>query len=85
MKIVLVTWLDACGETEHVPPELADKLSPIKRQNIGFLIERNDRWAKICFGTLENLYKDETAYDMLMVIPDGMIESIEELTIKEEE
>ena len=82
MDIVLVTWVDAVLEDEHVGFDCAKHLAPLKRYNIGYLLVDNDDFITLLFGTIENCYKGNTAADKVLTIPRGMIVKIEQLEIK---
>ena len=79
MDRVEVIWRDAVLEEAHLPIERATEIEPIRRKNIGYCISSDDSGIRITFGILENFYKNLTAYDMVMFIPRGAIESVRNL------
>jgi len=70
---VEVIWIDAMIEEGHIPPHAVDAMKPIERHTVGYIVSSDDDCVKITFGTLENFYKGERAYDMVLVIPCCMI------------
>ncbi len=76
MELVEVVWVDAMIEEGHIPPSVVSGMVPIERHTIGYLINSEDDCVRITFGTLENFYKGERAYDMVLVLPRCMIKSL---------
>ena len=77
MKIVRVTWLDAQCELDDLPQEVSAELQPLRRQNIGILINEDAKVVRIAYGLIENEDKEISAYDNPLIIPRGMILDIE--------
>ena len=78
MKKAEVIWLDACLEEAHVPQEAIGDIQPLRRKNLGYLISEDSDAIRLAFGVIENFYENKTAYDLVLVIPRGMIETIKE-------
>ena len=76
LKKVEIVWLDAVIEEGHIHHSAIDAMVPIERHTIGYVVAEDDECVKITYGTLENFYKGERAYDMVLVIPRGMIKKI---------
>lgn len=76
MKLVEVIWVDAMIEEGHLPSHAVSSMVPIERHSVGYLISSDDDCIKITYGTLENFYKGEKAYDMALVLPRCMIKSL---------
>jgi len=79
IPLVEVTWLDAMTEEAHIHREAVNALVPIQRRNVGYLLKLDDDSVVLCYGILENLYKGKTAFDMVMVIPKGMVLDVRKL------
>jgi len=80
LKIVEIEWLDACMDDASVLLSVAKTLKPIRRHNVGYLLEENNVEVVIAFGDLDNLCKGETAYHQSFAIPHGCITKIKSLT-----
>ena len=81
MKLVEVIWMDAMIEEGHIPPQAVEAMLPIERYTIEYVVDDNDDWVKLTYGTLENFYKGEQAYDMVLVIPRCMIKEVKQLRV----
>jgi len=79
MKLVEIIWCDACLEEAHIPATSLPNLRALIRKNVGYCIEDNDEQVQISFGIIENLYKGDRAYDMVLTLPKPMIKEIKEL------
>ena len=79
MKRVEVIWLDAMIEEGHIPDSSVEAMLPIERHTLGYVITSGGDCIKMTYGTLENFYKGQQAYDMVLLIPGCMIKKIIEL------
>ena len=76
MKVIEIEWLDACGTSEDIDIGTARKFTPIKRINVGYLMEENEVGVIISWGFLDNKQSDATK-----LIVKGMITKV--TTIKD--
>ncbi|GAH33456.1 unnamed protein product [marine sediment metagenome] len=76
MKIIEVTWVDAMIETSHLEGEAMNLLAPLERHNVGYLFFQDDVQIIITSGTIDNLFKGTTGYDMGQSIPMRMVKDI---------
>lgn len=79
MRKVEVIWVDACIEEAHIPLSGAETLTPILRRNMGYVVHEDTEAMIILFGILENVWKGNSAGDVPLCIPKGMIKKIKEL------
>jgi len=80
MKIVEVIWMDACIEEAHISKETANALVALERRQVGYLYRETEEQITLVYGTIENLFKGDSALDLAMAIPRGCIKQIRELT-----
>ena len=76
MDKVEVVWQDAVIEEGHIPRSMVEAMTPIERHTVGYVVAESDAWIKITYGILENFYKGDRAYDMVLVLPRCMIKKI---------
>ena len=81
MQSVQIDWLDAAGETQHIPPEEAATLQPLLRVNLGFVLDERDDAIVICSGIINDQDSQCLGCEGTTVIPRGMIQEIRELSI----
>lgn len=73
---VRVTWLDALRSDDDYPVrDVVDSFKPVVIQDVGWLVEETDEYITLAMSYFE---KDDTV-KMLVSIPAGMVEKIEEL------
>ena len=81
MKKVLVRWLDAGMETCHLSLEEAKNVTPMPRENVGFLLDQTEEKLVLSFGFIQdNQHHGQTLWDATLVIPSGFILEVIELT-----
>ena len=81
MKLVEVIWVDAVIEEAHLLAEAIHQLTPLERHSVGYVVEEDDECIRITFGTIENFYKGQVAYEMGVVIPHCMIKEVKQLRV----
>ena len=81
MKIVLVQWEDITSTQDNLPIKDAKRFTPIKRDNIGYLVQELPDAIIISWGCLY-YDKDRTESDATKVIDKGVITKITELSPK---
>jgi len=79
MRKVEVIWADACFEEAHIPLSGAESLTPLIRRNVGYVVCDDAEKITIIFGVIENIWKGNSAGDITLCIPKGMIKEIKEL------
>ncbi|MFA5054025.1 MAG: hypothetical protein WC565_08190 [Parcubacteria group bacterium] len=79
MQVVQVDWLDAAGESQHIPPEEAATLQPLLRVNVGFLLDERDDAIVMCAGIIQDQDSQCTGCEGTVVIPKGMIQQVRKL------
>ena len=72
--IVEVVWIDAVCEQARLDERGIASVHPLKRVNVGYVLEDNDDFVRFCWGILDN---DE--FDMTQAISKRMILSMREL------
>ena len=76
-KVVLVKWLDAGCESTQLNEASAKKVSPMPRENVGYLLEDNEEKVVVVFGIIAD--GDHRVYDQTLVIPRGIVLEVKEL------
>ncbi|GAH04423.1 unnamed protein product [marine sediment metagenome] len=79
MKLVEVIWMDACIEEAHISKEIANALVALERRQVGYLYRETKGEVVLAYGTIENLFKKDSALDLVMAIPKGCIKEIRQL------
>jgi len=79
MRIIEVTWVDACLEEAHILLSGAETLTPLVRKNVGYVIHEDAEAIVILYGVIENAWKGNSASDIPLCIPKGMVKEIKEL------
>lgn len=74
--IVEIEWLDAACEHENLTVEEAEKINPVKRHNVGYLICENDEKVIISFGSVNDIDKEGFCYQDILVVPRGDVKKI---------
>ncbi len=75
MTIVEVIWLDAGCEHNDLTLEQAKEITPMKRSNVGYLIESNDEKVVVAFGMIADQDKNmETTSDTLVIPKNEVVE-----------
>lgn len=77
MKIVRVHWLDAGMESHNLSTDEAKGVKPMPRSNVGYLLEDTDEKVVICFGEIIDVNKNMSVWDCTLVIPKGVVISID--------
>jgi len=79
MRRIEVIWVDACIEEAHIPLSGAETLTPLVRRNVGYVVREDAEAIIIQFGIIENIWKGNSASDIPLCIPKGMVKEIKEL------
>ena len=79
MNIVKITWLDAGFENTNMHLEQVKCMTPMLRENVGYLIMNNKKQVILSFGFIHDKEHGHEVWDGTLVIPKGMIVKIEQL------
>ena len=79
MKIVEVIWEDACMEEAHISKEVANAIIALERRQVGYLYRESEEEVVLVYGTIQNYFKGNSAFDCTLAIPRGCIREIREL------
>ncbi len=79
MKIVEVLWYDAACESATVSLSDAEKINPLKRTSVGYLILENKEKVIISFGMIFDKEHNADSYQDTLVVPRGDVKEIKEL------
>ena len=71
--------MDACIEEAHISKEIADDLVALERRQVGYFYKETKQEIILIYGTIENYFKGNAAFDLVMAIPKGCIKSMREL------
>lgn len=79
MDIIEVIWLDTCTEEADIPKSAVELVLPLVRRNIGYCLKEDEGKIVICSGVIENIYKNDDAYQYTTAIPRGTIKEIKRI------
>ena len=78
-KKVEVRWNDAASTSDNLALRDAQKVTPVTREQVGYLIAETDNEIKLSFGFFDDDNWDIRESDYTLIILKGMIVSIKEL------
>ena len=71
-QLVEVTWFDAASDSVDLDISEANKLEPMERLNVGYLLYLDARKLIICFGKVIHC-KDHIMPSQVFVIPRALV------------
>jgi hypothetical protein len=81
MKIVEVSWIDAWNDSEELTVNDAQNLRPIKRRQVGYLLNESNLAIVLAAGMYEQIPGGVNSFCDVVVIPMAIITS---MTVLEE-